>query len=370
MGYWSLARGFAGFLIALLALIWVDQGAMAQSLPDFPDAREGDFQIRDFQFKSGETIEKLNLHYLTFGKLQRDKTGHVTNAVMILHGTGGTGRQFIRDIFSEVLFKSGGLLDASRYFIILPDSIGHGKSSKPSDGLRAGFPHYDYDDMVAAQYRLARDGLGIDHLRLILGTSMGCMHAFVWGEMYPDMVDALMPLACLPQELAGRNRLWRKMAIDAIEHDPGYNKGNYTTQPQEGLRTAADLLIIAGAAPVVMQKNWPTRLQVDLAFDGLLKASLAGRDANDLIYQLDASRNYNPAPNLARIKAPVMWINSADDFINPPELGLAEPLAHQIPNGRFILLPISDQTRGHGTHTVATLWQPYLEALLAISQHP
>jgi homoserine O-acetyltransferase len=370
MGYWPKVRGFAGALIVLVAAVGIAQAAMAQSLPDFPNAREGDFPISGFQFKSGETIDTLNLHYLTFGKPVRDKAGHVTNAVMILHGTGGTGRQFIRDIFSDVLFKSGGMLDAGRYFIILPDSIGHGKSSKPSDGLRAAFPHYDYDDMVEAQYRLARDGLGIDHLRLILGTSMGCMHAFVWGEMYPDAVDALMPLACLPQELAGRNRLWRKMAIDAIEHDPTYNKGNYTSQPQEGLRTAADLLILAGAAPVVMQKNWPTRAKVDTAYDGLLNATLAGRDANDLIYQLDASRNYNPAPNLAHIKAPVMWINSADDFINPPELGLAEPLARQISNGRFILLPISDQTRGHGTHTIAALWQSYLEALLAISEHP
>src|SRR6202030_37576 len=221
--------------------------------------QEGDYVSRDFHFKSGETLPELRLHYMSLGKPERDAQGKVTNAVLILHGTGGSGRQFLTPQFTDVLFGPGQLLDTNRYFIILPDNIGHGKSSKPSDVMHARFPQYDYDDMVAAQRELLEKGLNVNHLRLILGTSMGCMHAWVWGETYPDFMDALMPLACLPVQVAGRNRLWRKMVIDAIRNDPDWEGGEYTTEPQQALRTAQDLLLIAVSAPLYMQKTYPTR---------------------------------------------------------------------------------------------------------------
>jgi homoserine O-acetyltransferase len=288
----------------------------------------------------------------------------VTNAVLILHGTGGTGATFIRPIFSGVLFGAGQLLDASKYFIILPDDLGHGKSSKPSDGLRMRFPKYDYADMVEAEHRLVRDGLGVDHLRLLMGTSMGCMHAFMWGEAFPTEMDALMPMACLPVPIAGRNRMWRAMAIQAIEADPAWKGGDYVQKPLAGLRTAADLVAIAGSAPLVMQKSMPTREAADGYAANYVKQVLADTDANDEIYYVDASRDYDPEPGLGGIAAPVMWINSADDFINPPELGIAEQDVKKIPRGRFVLLPISALTHGHGTHTVAAAWKDHLAELL------
>jgi homoserine O-acetyltransferase len=263
-----------------------------------------------------------------------------------------------------VLFGPGQLLDTSRYYIILPDGVGHGGSSKPSDGLHARFPQYDYDDMVAAHYRLVTEGLGVNHLRLVMGTSMGCMHSFVWGETYPDFMDALMPLACLPVQIAGRNRIFRKMLMDGIRNDPNWKGGEYTTEPLDGLRTALDMLVIAGSAPVLMQKNLPTRDAADKFLDDYFDAHLHSYDANDLLYQVNASRNYNPSPNLSKIKAPVMYVNSADDFINPPELGIAEREIKKVKNGRFVLIPTSDQTHGHGTHTWAAVWQQYMAELL------
>ncbi len=326
--------------------------------------REGDFTVHDFKFRSGESLPLLRLHYTTLGEAKRDASGRVTNAVLILHGTGGSGQQFIRPQFSGVLFAPGGLLDPARYFIVLPDGIGHGKSSKPSDGLRARFPHYDYDDMVAAQHLLLTQGLGVDHLRLVMGTSMGCMHAFVWGETYADFADALMPLACLPVQIAGRNRMWRKMLMDGIRNDPGWKNGDYKSEPREGLRTAADLLVIAGSAPLPMQKADPSRDAADKYTAEIVDKDLATLDANDLLYQVDASRNYDPSAGLEKIRTPVMWINSADDFINPPELGIAEREAQRLPHGRFVLIPIGENTHGHGTHTWAAVWSTYLQQLL------
>jgi len=325
---------------------------------------EGDFVLRDFKFRSDEALPELKLHYTTLGRIHRDARGHVDNAVLILHGTGGDGHQFQRPQYAGVLFTPGGLLDPARYFIILPDGIGHGKSSKPSDGLRARFPHYDYDDMVAAQYALVTKGLHVDHLRLVTGTSMGCMHSFLWGETYPDFMDALMPLACLPVQIAGRNRMWRKMVIDAIEADPAWNGGEYKQEPEAALRTAEDLLIIAGSAPHQFQKSYPTRDAADKFVEDRVNSGMAGVDANDLLYQVSASRTYDPSAKLGTIKVPVMWVNSADDFINPPELGIAETMVKRIPHGRFVLIPISEQTHGHGTHTYATVWQSYLAELL------
>ncbi len=339
-----------------------------QTVASVPTPNEGDFTLHHFQFQSGEMLPEVRMHYYTFGKLAKDAKGTATNAVLILHGTGGSGRQFLAPQFAGVLFGPGELLDITRYFVILPDNLGHGKSSKPSDGLRAHFPQYTYDDMVKAQHDLLERGLGVHHMRLILGTSMGCMHSWVWGETYPDFMDALMPLACLPVEIAGRNRIWRKMIIDGIRQDPDWKNGDYAAEPRAALQISADFLLIAGSAPLVMQKNLPTRDQADKYLDDFMKRVTGTLDANDLLYAVSASRNYDPSPALDKITAPVMFINSADDFINPPELGIAEREIKKVKNGRFILLPISDRTHGHGTHTDAAVWQAYLKELLEETQ--
>lgn len=331
-------------------------------------AKEADFVIENFEFASGETLSELRLHYTTLGKPKHDKAGRVVNAVMILHGTGGSGQQFYRPQFADILFKKGGLLDPAKYYIILPDNVGHGKSSKPSDGLKAKFPQYDYRDMVAAQHEMLTKGLGVDHLRLLMGTSMGCMHAFLWGEIHPDFARAMMPLACLPVEIAGRNRMWRKMAIDAIKSDPDWKGGEYETQPNEALRTVAGLLVIAGGAPIPMQAEYPTRDAADKFVEDRLAQAIAGLDANDFLYQIAASRSYDPSPDLEKITAKVTWINSADDFINPPEIGAAEREAKRIRNGKFVLIPASENTHGHGTHTWAALWESELAMLLTESE--
>src|SRR5947208_2196625 len=359
-----MCRFFLRFFACSLGvfLFWDSPAAGQQTAT--PATTEGDFVAKNFQFRSGESLPELRLHYTTLGKPARDAQGRVTNAVLILHGTGGTAQQFLSPIFAGELFGPGQLLLAARYYIILPDGIGHGKSSKPSDGLHAHFPQYDYDDMVAAHHRLTTEGLGVNHLRLVMGTSMGCMHSFVWGETYPDFMDAVMPLACLPVEIAGRNRVWRKMVMDAIRDDPEWKGGEYSSEPQQALRTALDLLLIAGSAPLYMQKTLPTRDAADKYLEDYFKARSAGLDANDLLYQVNASRNYNPSPQLEKITAPVMYINSADDFINPPELGIAEREGKKVKNGRFVLLAISEETRGYGTHTRAAVWKQYLEELL------
>jgi homoserine O-acetyltransferase len=327
--------------------------------------RETDFVLHDFRFQSGERLPELRLHYRTLGAPVRDTSGRVTNAVLILQGTGGSGAQFLRPQFAGELFGPGQLLDAQKYFIILPDDIGHGASSKPSDGLRARFPHYDYDDMVRAEHALVTEGLGIGQLRLVMGTSMGCMHSFMWAEMWPGAERAVMPLACLPIAIAGRNRLWRRMIIKEIQRDPAWNGGEYKSEPSHSLSAAADILAIAGSAPAAMQKTMSSPAAVDRYIDGPLAESTAALDANDLIYQIDSSRDYDPSAGMESIQAAVMWVNSADDFINPPELGIAEREAARIRLGRFVLLPISDLTHGHGTHTWASAWKGYLAELLA-----
>jgi homoserine O-acetyltransferase len=340
---------------------------VAPITPLAQQAHEGDFVLRDFHFASGESLAELRLHYTTLGTPQRDAQGRITNAVMILHGTGGDGHQFFRPQFADVLFGAGGLLDTAHYYIILPDGIGHGHSSKPSDGAHARFPHYAYADMVEAQYQLVTRDLGVERLRLLMGTSMGCMHAFMWGELHPDHVDALMPLACLPVQIAGRNRMWRRLVIDAITADPAWQNGDYQHEPATGLRSAAAILLIAGTAPAQLQRQYPTRDAADRHADEALAATLDGLDANDLLYQVSASRDYDPQARLNEIRAPLMWVNSADDFINPPELGIAEREITRIPHGRFVLLPVGENTHGHGTHTWAVAWQDYLRELLARS---
>lgn len=322
-------------------------------------AQDGTVMLHDFRFGTGETLADLRLHYLTVGTPHRNAAGRVDNAILLLHGTGGNAHSLLNPIFSDVLFVPGGVLDVQKYFIILPDEIGHGESSKPSDEMHARFPAYDYDDMVRADRKML-DEMHVDHLRLILGTSMGCMQGFMWGESYPDFMDALAPFACLPVEIAGRNRMMRYMAIQDIKLDPAWQNGEYKTEPQDGLRGANELLLVMGSAPLLMQKQAPTRQEAERYVDRYLARTMASTDANDMIYYLNASRNYNPEAKLESIKAPVLWINSADDYINPPELGIAEKMVKRILRGRFILLPISDQTRGHGTHTAAAVWKDYL----------
>jgi homoserine O-acetyltransferase len=353
-------------LVAVLFLCASSSLAQPQSQP-IP--KQGDYISHNFHFKSGETLPELRIHYTTFGTPVRNANGQVTNAVLLLHGTSGTGEQFLAPQFAGVLFGPGQLLDVTRYYVILPDNIGHGKSSKPSDGMHAHFPQYDYDDMVAAQHELLEKGLGVNHLRLILGTSMGCMHSWVWGETFPDFMDALMPLACQPVQIAGRNRLWRKMVIDGIRADPDWKNGEYAAEPRAGLEVAANMFYIAGAAPLQMQKSLSTRAATDAADDDYVKKFTASHDANDLLYAVTASWNYDPSAQLEKIAVPVMFVNSADDFINPPELEIAEHEIKRMKKGRFVLIPISDQTHGHGTHTWAAVWQEYLKELLESSQH-
>jgi homoserine O-acetyltransferase/O-succinyltransferase len=318
---------------------------------NYPPPVESDFVIHDFQFKSGEKLAELKIHYTTVGTLRGD------NAVLIMHGTGGTGKAFLSAQFGEVLFGPGQVLDATRYFIILRDGIGHGKSSKPSDGLGDRFPHYDYDDMVTADYRMLTEGLGVKHLRLVMGTSMGGMQSWVWGVKYPDFMDALMPLASAPVEIAGRNRYFRRMVMDPLRADP-----------VNGLRTAIYTLTMMTSSPLQLQKQAPTRDQADKLFDESIQKRLASTSGIDMLYQFDSSRTYNPSPDLEKIKAPLFAINSADDEVNPPELGILEREIKRVKRGRYILLPLSEQTRGHGTHSVASLWKQYLAELLEISK--
>ena len=326
--------------------------------------QDGTYTIANFRFGSGESLPELKLHYLTLGTPHRDAQGRTDNVVLLLHGTGGNAKSLLVPAFSDVLFGPGQPLDITRYFIVLPDDIGHGQSSKPSDGMHAHFPQYDYDDMVRSQQMMLHDGLKVDHLRLILGTSMGCMQAFVWGTTYPTYMDALAPFACQAVALAGRNRMFRYMAIQGLRQDPAYQNGDYTSEPKQGLMLANDMLLIAGSAPLQMQKNEPTRESAEKYVDSYQARTIAATDANDLIWQLNASRNYDPSGKLDRIQVPLLWINSADDFINPPELGIAQQQVTRMPKARFVLIPISDATRGHGTHTQAAVWKDYLIELL------
>jgi homoserine O-acetyltransferase len=351
----TLAGGLATLLLAL--------PAAAQPAPV-----EGDFTTPAFSLTSGRSLPELRMHYRTLGQPRRGADGRVENAVLLLHGTGGTGGQFLSPQFAGELFGAGQPLDIARFYIIMPDNLGHGGSSKPSDGQRARFPEYGYADMVEAQRRLLVDGLGVDRVRLMLGTSMGCMHIFVWAEAHPDFADALMPMACQPTAIVGRNRLWRTMLKDAIRSDPTWAGGDYTAQPVEGLRTAVDLLLLAGSAPMAMQQDLATPAAVDEWLSQQQARRLPALDANDLWYQVNASFDYDPSAGLERITAPMTWINSADDFINPPELGLAERFVPRIGGVRYRLVPNSVGGKGHGTHTWAVFWKDDLAALLARSE--
>lgn len=347
----------------LLSLLLLAGSAQAQSFS------QGTYIARNFQFTDGQTLPALNLHYRTCGTPVKGRDGKTANAVLIMHGTGGSGAQFIRPEFSGELFGPGQLLDCNKYFVILPDGIGHGKSSKPSDGLRVAFPVYGYRDMVKAQYELVTKGLKVNHLRLVTGTSMGGMHTWLWGQTYPDFMDALMPLASLPTQISGRNRAWRRTVMDAIRNDPAWQGGNYTTQPPS-LRTAQQIIWFMGSNPLLRQAQMPDRAVSDRVFDEMIAKSVASTDANDVLYQVSASTDYDPGVGLEKIRAPLVAINSDDDLINPPELRIIEREIQRVPDHKLVMIPLSDASRGHGSHTVANLWKVELKALLERTEKP
>lgn len=344
----------------LLACVLLASPLVAQTAA--PAVVSGQHVITNFRFASGEVLPELRLHYRTLGQPRRDAQGAVRNAVLVMHGTTGSGSQFLSPSFA-VLYGGGQPLDTMRYFIVLPDAIGHGLSSRPSEGLRARFPRYTYDDMVDAHHRLLTEKLGVHHLRVAMGTSMGGMHSWVLAERYPDFVDGVVPLASVPAAIVGRNRMIRKMIMDNIHSDPEWKNGEYTSPPR-GLRYALQLLYMMSSAPLVQHRDAPTRDSADAVITRFLDGRMRNTDANDFLYAFDSSRDYDPEPLLDRIKAPLLAINSADDLVNPPELGLMERLIPRVPLGRFILLPITPATRGHGTHTIAAVWKEPFAAFL------
>jgi homoserine O-acetyltransferase/O-succinyltransferase len=350
-------------IIIIIIACWLFLAGGILCAADYPASQPGDFTIHDFHFQNGEVLPELRVHYRTLGNPSRNEKGIVTNAVLILHGTTGNGSNFLRPEFAGELFGPGQLLDAAHYFLILPDGIGHGESSRPSDGLHARFPHYGYRDMIEAQYRLVSDGLKVNHLRLVMGTSMGGMHTWLWGELHPEFMDALLPLASLPTQISGRNRVWRRMIIDAIRTDPEWLGGEYKSQPH-GLAITAEVLWFMGNNPVQRQKEAPTLAAADKVIDSSIANTMKRSDANNVLYALEASRDYDPGPALEKIQAPLLAINFADDLINPPELGILEREIKRVKQGRAIVMPMSDQTRGHGTHTLAAVWKSHLADLL------
>jgi len=346
----------------VLAVFAFSLGRAAAEDTNFPPPVAGDFIVHDFHFRSGETLPELRMHYLTFGSPQRDAKGIVRNAVLILHGTTGSSAQFLRSEFANELYGKGQPLDVTRYFLIIPDNIGHGQSSKPSDGLRAKFPRYGYRDMIEAQRQLI-EGLGVNHLRLVMGTSMGGMHTWLWGEMHPGFMDALMPLASLPTQVSGRNRIWRRIVIDSLRGAPDWQGGDYQTQPY-GLKLAAETMYFMGSNPAIQSRAMPTLEKADTVLNDYIRSFSTNHDANDVLYAVEASQDYDPGPDLEKIKAPLLAINSADDLINPPDQGILEREIKRVPRGRAIVLPETSQTVGHGSHTKAVLWKKYLVRFL------
>ena len=349
------------FLAFVLLLGWFGRDLLPAA--EYPAPSEGDFVLRDFHFQSGETLPELRMHYRTLGALQSDAKGVTRNAILILHGTTGSSGQFLRPEFAGELFGKGQLLDTAEHYIVIPDNLGHGKSSKPSDGVRAKFPHYAYRDMIAAQKRLLTEGLKVNHLRLIIGTSMGGMHTWLWSELHPDFADALTPLASLPTQISGRNRAWRRLIIDAIRTDSEWHNGDYASPPH-GLRIALETGWLMSNNPLQRFKEAPTLAQADEALDKYVNSRMNETDANDFLYAFEASRDYDPEPGLDKITAPLLAINFADDLINPPELGILEREIKKVKHGKAVVIPMNEQTRGHGTHTLAAVWKDRLAAFL------
>ena len=349
------------FLLPFVGVLALVSSARAQG---YPTPVERDFVVRDFVFENDEKAAEVKLHYRTVGQPRKDSDGVVRNGILILHGTGGTGRGFLSEGYAGRLFGKGQLYDAERYFIIVPDNIGHGGSSKPSDGLRMKFPNYRYVDMVRLQHRLVTEGLGLTRLHIVTGTSMGAMHTWIWGYLYPNFMDALVPLASNPVEIAGRNRIWRKLLVDAVTSDPTWKNGDYT-EPPRGMASAIGFLLMATSVPLQWQKDFPTAKAADKWLADQIASRVKTTDANDMIYYFRASEDYDPSPHLEEITAPLLAINSADDFVNPPELPMMQALIKKVKRGRFILLPITDETRGHGTHSRPSVWAAQLGEFLA-----
>jgi homoserine O-acetyltransferase len=323
---------------------------------DYPAPKEGDWVAKEFKFSTGAVLNDVELHYTTVGA----PTGE---PVLILHGTNGAGGNFLNADFAAELFGAGQPLDASKYYIILPDALGAGKSAKPSDGLRAKFPLYNYDDMVTAQYRLVTEGLGIKHLRLVIGNSMGGMQTWMWGVKYPQMMDALVPMASQPTEMAGRNWMLRRMLTESIRRDPDWKNGEYTAQPAAFKYANVFFGLATSGGTQAYYEQAGTREKADKLVEARLAAPQTS-DANDFLYQWDSSRDYNPAPGLERIEAALLAINSADDERNPPELGIMERELKRVKNARLYIIPASPTTRGHGTTGAAKFWKDQLQTLL------
>ncbi|MBI1392047.1 MAG: alpha/beta fold hydrolase [Alphaproteobacteria bacterium] len=355
---------------AFILSVFLFAAALPAVAASYDAPAEGEYVVDRFVFQSGEELEGLRLHYRTIGALRHDADGKASNAVLVMHGTTGSGASLLRESFAGELFCAGCLLDARKYFIILPDGIGHGASSKPSDGLRMDFPQYDYDDMVKAQHLLLTEHLGVDRLRLVMGTSMGGMQSWMWAYKYPHFVDAAMPLASLPVEIAGRNRMTRQMIVDAIKADPAWNNGDYDPAESDfaGMRAAMHALVFMVSSPLQYQKAAPTRAEAEMMLEDMVNRYATALDPNDTIYAFEASRTYDPSSHLEKIVAPLTAINSADDQVNPPELRILESEIRKVAGGNAVVLPITDETRGHGTHSVASIWKHHLAALLEASE--
>jgi homoserine O-acetyltransferase len=332
--------------------------AGAQSPNRWPNYREDDFVIRDYAFRSGERLAELRLHYRTLGTARRNAAGGIVNGVLLLQGNTGTGANWLRPGLADELFAPGQPLDAAEHFIIMPDAIGRGGSSKPSDGLKGKFPHYRYHDMVESGYRLLTEGLGVAHLRLIIGSSMGGMHAWMWAETYPELMDGVVPISCQPVEISGRNWIMRRAAAEAIRHDPDWNNGDYNRNPRHYLYTAAANSLRTESATRI-QEMAPTLAAADALYEERLAQAAKG-DANDQLWAIEAIRDYNPEPDLDRIKARVLLINAEEDEANPPELGTVERAMQRVRHGRYVLIPAGPKTHGHFSHFYAELWKPYL----------
>ncbi|MBB6249482.1 alpha/beta fold hydrolase [Nitrospirillum iridis] len=351
--------------LAVAALLAAAGGALAADTkpPSYPNQADGDVVVPDFALSNGEHLANAKFHYTTLGTPQRDASGAITNGVLLLHGTTGSGRNFLNPSLGGELFGPGQPLDAAKYFIILADGIGHGGSSKPSDGLKGRFPHYGYVDAVEGQYLTVTKGLGIKHLKLVAGTSMGGMQTWIWGERHPGMMDALMPIASQPVAISGRNMLWRQLIIDAIRNDPDWKGGEYTTPPA-GYTHALPIFNIMVNNAAILQQQAPSRAAATTLYGQWVADYGRTVDANDYLYWFESSYDYDPAPDLEKIKAKLVAVNFADDLLNPAELGVMEAAMTRIPTGRYVLIPASDQTRGHQTLTQAKVWKGALDEVL------
>jgi homoserine O-acetyltransferase len=341
------------------AFISIAASALAASEnPSWPNYQESDFVIKDYKFTGGESLPQLKLHYRTLGTAQRNAAGEIVNGVLLLQGNTGTGANWLRPSLADELFKEGQPLDARHYFIIMPDALGRGGSSKPSDGLKGNFPHYRYHDMIDSLHRMVTEGLKVAHLRLVIGSSLGCMHGFMWAEMYPKLMDGIVGLSCQPVEISGRNWIMRRAAAEAIRHDPDWNNGNYDKNPTHYIYSAAAGSFMPESAARI-QEAAPAQAAADKLYDERV-ARIAKGDANDTLWAIESIEDYSPESDLPKIKAKVLLINTVEDVANPPELDTVERAMKAIPDGRYVLIPYGAKTHGHFTHYYAAMWKLYL----------